>query len=216
MSSLHTSSSSKASKNSFASLSLSSLGGNPSMTFLGVSSSSSSKNSMSNYVVGSQTFSIDEVTRSFVAPLNLPSSLGFQNPSQASSTTQTLSINEVIKSFAASLVLAKLKVVNFSYRVFAPLKKKRIRLIGSRNKKGQNKTQEEEKSPTITPPPVVPPSPSLKVGSQEITFHAHRPVRKLVDQHLGYLAMVKDHRYHIGNVLLQAPQEDTMIRYMYS
>ncbi|KAL6202951.1 hypothetical protein ACLB2K_026655 [Fragaria x ananassa] len=35
-----------------------------------------------------------------------------------------------------------------------------------------------------------------------------------VDRHLGYLAMVKDHRYHIRKVLLQAPQEDIMIRDM--
>ncbi|KAL6201228.1 hypothetical protein ACLB2K_024943 [Fragaria x ananassa] len=56
----------------------------------------------------------------------------------------------------------------------------------------------------------------LVVGSQETNFPAHRPVRKLVDIHPGYLAMVKDHRYHIGNVLLQAPEKGTMIRYMYS
>ncbi|KAL6181060.1 hypothetical protein ACLB2K_047717 [Fragaria x ananassa] len=105
------------------------------MTFLGVSSSCS-KNSMSNSTVGSQTFSIDKVMRSFVASLNLESSLGFQNPSQASSTIKTLSIDEIIRSFIAFLALANSKVVNLSDRIFAPPKKKRRRLIGSRNKKG--------------------------------------------------------------------------------
>ncbi|KAL6179729.1 hypothetical protein ACLB2K_046401 [Fragaria x ananassa] len=36
-----------------------------------------------------------------------------------------------------------------------------------------------------------------------------------VDRHSGYLVMVKDHQYHIGKVLLQASQEDTMIIVMY-
>ncbi|KAL6228556.1 hypothetical protein ACLB2K_002504 [Fragaria x ananassa] len=132
------------------------------MAFLGVSFSSCSKNSMSNFAVGSQTFSIDEVTRSIAASLDLASSLCFQNPSQASSTTQTLSIDEVIKSFVASLALANSKVINLSDCVFAPPKKKRKHPIGSRNRKGQKKMQEEEKPPTITPPPAAPPSPSLK------------------------------------------------------
>ncbi|KAL6180925.1 hypothetical protein ACLB2K_047583 [Fragaria x ananassa] len=85
--SINTTSSSKASKNSFASLSISSLGGNPSMAFLGVSYSSCSKTSMSNFALGSQTFSIDEVMRSFAVSLDLASSLGFQNLIQSSSTT---------------------------------------------------------------------------------------------------------------------------------
>ncbi|KAL6209054.1 hypothetical protein ACLB2K_019997 [Fragaria x ananassa] len=124
------------------------------MAFLGVSSSSCAKTSMSNSVVGSQTFSIDEVTRSFVASLDLASSLGFQNPSpsKASSTTQTLSIDEVIRSFAASLALANSKVVNLPNRGFAPPKKEIRRPIGPRNRKGQKKMQEEEKPPTIIPP----------------------------------------------------------------
>ncbi|KAL6195751.1 hypothetical protein ACLB2K_031369 [Fragaria x ananassa] len=97
------------------------------MAFLGVSSSSCSKNSMSNSSMESQNFSIVKVTRSFAASLDL----------------------------ASSLALANLKVVNLSDRVFVPPKKKRRRHIGSRNKKGQKKMQEEEKSPTITPPPAV-------------------------------------------------------------
>ncbi|KAL6141380.1 hypothetical protein ACLB2K_059668 [Fragaria x ananassa] len=129
------------------------------MAFPGVSFSSCSNNFKSNSVVGSQTFSIDEVTRLFVA-LDLASSLGFQNPSQASSTTQTLSIDEVIRSFAAFIALADLKVVNLSDYGFASPKMKRI---CSQNRKGQKKkVQEEEKPPTINPPPAAPSNPSLK------------------------------------------------------
>ncbi|KAL6133993.1 hypothetical protein ACLB2K_066226 [Fragaria x ananassa] len=141
--SLNIASSSKASKSSYASLLLSYLEGNPSMAFLGVSFSSCSKNFKSNSAVGSQTFSIDQVTIfSFVA-LDL----------------------------ASSLALADLKVVNLSDYGFASPKMKRRRPLCSRNRMGQKKkVQEEEKPHTITPPPAAPPSPSLKSKEQSPTM----------------------------------------------
>ncbi|KAL6211551.1 hypothetical protein ACLB2K_016775 [Fragaria x ananassa] len=67
------------------------------------------------------------------------SSLGIQNPSQ---------------EIAASLVFANSKVIELLDRVFALHKKKRRCPIGSQNKMGQKKMQEEGKPPTITHEPV--------------------------------------------------------------
>ncbi|KAL6213652.1 hypothetical protein ACLB2K_013099 [Fragaria x ananassa] len=67
------------------------------------------------------------------------SSLGIQHPSQA---------------YATSLAFATSKVIELLDCVFAPPKKKRRCLMGSRNRMSQMKMQEEEKPPTITHEPI--------------------------------------------------------------